>query len=327
MTISAKCTKNLACCFISLKKQYNRLVDKLKLSVVIHTKNAAETIEQTLRSVAFADELVVIDMHSADATVKLAKKYTRRIYFHEDVGYADPARNFGLKKASYPWIFVLDADETVTPELQEIILETLASPKADVYYLPRKNLVFGQWILRTGWWPDYQPRLFKKDTVSWQLGVHRLPDIKGTVEYFPAEERYAITHYNYGSIAQFIDRLNNYTTLQARERLAASPQDNFSAHELLEIFSGEFAKRGLTLDGIEDGLHGVSLSLLQAMYESVIYLKQWEAKGFSPVGTGDFSRVLSRVQQVWRYWWADYQVRHTTGLNQWHWRLRRKLMI
>ena len=298
-----------------------------KLSVVIHTKNAAGTIERALRSVTFADEVVIIDMHSTDDTVKLAKRYTKRIYFHDDVGYADPARNFGLKKASFDWILVLDADEAVSSALRAVIKETLVSPKADVYFVPRKNLVFGQWILKTGWWPDYQPRLFRKEAVSWQLGVHRLPDIKGTVEYFPAEERYSLTHYNYTSVAQFIERLNTYTSLQAKERLASSPQETFSVHELLEIFGGEFAKRSLTMDGIEDGLHGLSLSLLQAMYESVIYLKQWEEKGFSPVGSGDFGAVLIRVQQVWRYWWADYQVRHTTGPTQWYWRLRRKLMV
>ena len=298
-----------------------------KLSVVIHTKNAAETIERALRSVEFADEKVIIDMHSTDQTVKLAKRFTKRIYLHHDVGYADPARNFGLKKARFDWILVLDADEKVSPELRAVIVATLAEPKADVYYLPRQNFVFGQWILRTGWWPDYQPRLFKRGTVSWQIGVHRLPDIIGSVAYFPAEERFALTHYNYTTVAQFIDRLNAYTTLQAQERLAASPQDHFSTRELLEIFGGEFAKRALTLDGVQDGFHGVSLSLLQAMYESVVYLKQWEEKGFSQAGSGDFGAALTRVQQVWRYWRADYMVRQTGGIKQWYPRVRRKLMV
>lgn len=301
-------------------------VTNLKLSVVIHTKNAGATLKATLESVKFADEIIVVDMHSRDQTLKIAKRYTKKVFQHEDLGYADPARNFGLSKAGSPWILVLDADEQLTPELQTIITETISlANAADVYYLPRKNLVFDKWLLKTGWWPDYQPRLFKKGMVSWQVGVHRLPDIKGNTEYFPAEERYALVHNNYESLEQFLAKLNTYTSLQAKERAAQTPQTVFSAEQLMETFAGEFAKRSLALDGVEDGLHGVSLSLLQAMYEATIYLKQWQASGFHQTSPEDFGQLLNKFQSIWRYWWADYQVRHTNGWENLYWRLRRRL--
>jgi glycosyltransferase involved in cell wall biosynthesis len=267
-------------------------------------------------------------MHSTDDTVKIAKQFTDKIFPHEDIGYADPARNFALSKASHDWILVIDADEVVTDQLQEIILMTINQDSAaDVYYLPRKNLVFDEWILQTGWWPDYQPRLFKKDQVSWQKGVHRQPDVKGRAEQFPKEERYALLHYNYVSVGQFIDKLNHYTTIQAQERQEKRPEINFSTQELMENFAGEFAKRALAQAGVEDGLHGISLSLLQAMYEATIYLKQWENQGFPQVSTAKFGETLQEMQKIWGYWWADYNVRRSRGLAKIYWQFRRKFKI
>lgn len=299
-----------------------------KLSVLIHTKNVADTLEKTLKSVQFADEIVVVDMESSDETLAIAKKYQAEIYHHEDMGYADPARNFAIAKASHPWILVVDADEVISTELKEIILQTIHdSASADIYHLPRKNFVFGKWIMKTGWWPDYQPRLFRKGTVSWQVGVHRLPDMTGIQEKFPAEEKYAIEHANYTDIAHFLTKLNHYTSIQAKERLAVTSKNNFSTDEMFEIFANEFAKRSLMMNGFEEGLHGSSLSFLQAMYEAIIYLKQWGETGFKPTNPEELAQTLAKVQRIWRYWWADYQMRHTTGLVRIYWQFRRKLKI
>lgn len=299
-----------------------------KLSILIHTKNVAETFEKTLKSVEFADEIIIIDMESTDETLKIAKKYTKKIFHHEDVGYADPARNFAISKAKNKWILVVDADEVISKELEKIIIATINDKNSvDVYHLPRKNFVFGKWIMKTGWWPDYQPRLFKKGTVSWQVGVHRLPDITGKQEKFPAEESYAIEHANYKDIAHFIEKLNHYTSIQAKERLSKSSKDDFSSGEMFEIFANELAKRSLMMNGTEEGLHGTSLSFLQATYEAVIYLKQWGEKGFTETHPEDFGLILQKMQKIWRYWWADYKIRNTTGLKKFYWQVRRKLKI
>jgi glycosyltransferase involved in cell wall biosynthesis len=297
-----------------------------KLSVVINTKDVEETLERTLKSVEFADEIILVDMHSSDQTIKIAKQFTNKIYQHDDVGYVEPARNFALAKASHDWILVIDADEVITAELKEIILTTISQQKAaDIYWLPRKNMIFGQWIMRTGWWPDYQPRLFRKGKITWQEGIHSFPDPQGKEVHFPAEERYALLHHNYTSVSQFLTRLNTYTSIQAQEPASKSSQADFSAEQLMETFSNEFARRALMLNGVEDGLHGTSLSLLQAMYESVIYLKQWEKQGFTPTKTENMGKILQSVQQIWAYWWADYQVRNSSGLLRVYWQIRRKL--
>lgn len=297
-----------------------------KLSVVIHTKDVADTLEKTLLSVQFADEIVIIDMESTDKTLKIAEKYTKKIFHHKDVGYADIARNYGLSKTQHPWILVVDADEVVSEELRQHIVEVMNDPDAaDVYFLPRKNFVFEKWIVKTGWWPDYQPRLFKRGMVEWQEGVHRLPDIKGSKYFFPPEESFALEHANYTNVEHFIKKLDHYTSIQAKERLTDSQP--FTAETLFERFANELAKRSLMMDGTEEGLHGISLSFLQATYEAVIYLKQWGNQGFANTQPEDFGRILSKVQKIWRYWWADYQVRHSSGIKQIYWRVRRKFSV
>jgi len=297
------------------------------LSVVINTSNSASTLARTLESVKFADEIVIVDAHSTDETVKIAKQYTKRIYFFEGPNYVEPYRNFALGKAKHPWILVVDADEVIANELQQIILETIAEPQAEAYFLPRKNFIFGNWITKASWWPDYQLRLFKNGAVRWQAEIHSIPQVEGQTAHLPAEEKYAIVHYNYTDVAQFIDRLNNYTTIQAQERTKRSSLGDFSAEQLFGAFANEFASRALVHDGVADGLHGVSLSLLQAFSELVVYLKQWEAVGFTPTSQEDLGEILQQMQQIWRYWWADYQVRHTTGWRQLYWRARRKFKL
>ena len=175
------------------------------LSVIIHTKNAAETVAATLDSVGMAQEILIIDMHSQDETKQIVHRYPKIKFFEvEDVGYADPARNFGIEKAAGPWILVIDADEVLPETLAAKIPELMESEETVCYFLPRKNIIFGAWIEKTGWWPDYQARLFKKGHVSWELGVHKQATVNGVVEQLPATEENALLHYNYRSIKQFI---------------------------------------------------------------------------------------------------------------------------
>ncbi len=299
----------------------------MTLSVVIHTKNAAATLKRSLSSVEFADEIVIIDMHSTDDTLQIARRFTRNIYTVKDEGYADPARNFGLQKATGPWILVIDADEVVPPDLAKWIKTVVkAEPDTeavkDAYYLPRKNIIFDHWISHTGWWPDYQLRFFKKGHVEWLPGVHRLPQVTGSYEYVPAEEKLAVNHYNYGSIEEFISRLNRYTDIAADEK---SLPAEVTATQAVKVFNQELCRRLFAEQGVNDGLHGTALSLLQANYELVVFLKQWQKLGFKAQlkpaavieGFSDFKADLA-------YWIADYHVQHQQGLAQIWWRLRRK---
>ncbi|HCC84076.1 MAG TPA: hypothetical protein DEP87_00090 [Candidatus Pacebacteria bacterium] len=303
---------------------------KPQLSVVLNVKNAAKILPRALESVSFATEIIVVDMESTDKTVEVAKSFNARIFSHPDVGYADPARNFGLSQAKFPWILVLDADEVVSTSLQHKILELISEPTADVYWLPRQNLFFGHWLNKAGWWPDHQPRLFRRGMVSWAVGVHRMPDIKGLELRLAVKPEWALLHTNYVSVDQFVAKLNQYTSLQAKEAIQEDPQSALVASQtsvLLKSYFDELLKRWLALRGIDDGLHGTAAAFLQANYELIKQLKLWQLAGFPPTinDQKDSERVIRQFQADLNYWLADWHLEHSSGLIKIFWWIRRRL--
>ncbi len=306
----------------------------MRLSVVINTKNMAETLEKTLVSVqSLAGEVVIVDMNSSDDTLSIAKKYTENIFHYgEDLGFADPARNFALSKAKGDWILVLDADEEIGSELakliQEVIDEKIAADfVADAYWIPRQNIIFGKKMQHTGWWPDYQLRLFKNGVASWTDKVHTPPQVKGKVIFFPAKEEFAILHHNYQTVDQYIDRLNRYTSLEVK-----SHKDeimDFTTENLIVNFSSELWQRLFATKGIDEGLHGTSLSFTQAFYVMTTYLKQWEHQGFQPTHNDQkiTLKTLKQFRSDLAYWMADWHVKNSSGPMQFIWQIRRKLKI
>jgi (heptosyl)LPS beta-1,4-glucosyltransferase len=304
----------------------------MSLTTIIHTKNAEKTLKAALESVkSISDELIIIDMESSDETIKIAKKYTETVFTHPDLGYADPARNFGLAKAKHDWILVLDADEELHSQLARFITEVVtgqvdSSLQADAYYLPRKNILFDKWIEHSGWWPDHQMRLFKRGKVKWRLGVHRLPDVEGTCLTLPAAEKYALIHHNYQTIEQYIERMNRYTEITAQET-GASPK-TLTSNRVVHAFGDEFFRRFFAEQGINDGVHGLSLSLLQAGYELVVQLKIWQRQGFPQKSEPTASiTALRAFNRDLAYWLADWQIQQTTGLANVFWRIRRRFKI
>ncbi|PIY79880.1 MAG: hypothetical protein COY81_00110 [Candidatus Pacebacteria bacterium CG_4_10_14_0_8_um_filter_43_12] len=297
---------------------------KLPISLVINTKNCEKTLERSLKSANFADEIVVVDMKSTDRTVAIAKRYAKKVYFYPDVGYVEPARNFAIAKAKNQWIFVLDADEEIPPDLAEKISHLIAQKsECNCFFIPRKNIIFGKWIQKTGWWPDFQPRLFKKAAVTWKEAVHSLPEITGNTEYLPADQKLAIIHHNYASISDYLLRLDRYTSIAATGKPSVQ---QFSSAALIIRFNQELAKRLFLEKGFEEGIHGVALSFLQAMYQFVAYLKVWELSGRKD-DVGTLTETLCQIEemkQTLAYWIADYKIQHTTGLSAWWWRVRRR---
>lgn len=300
----------------------------MTLSVVVNTKNSAETLAQCLKSASFADELIVVDMMSTDKTVAIAKKFTKKVYSHEDVGYVEPARNFALSKANSDWILLLDSDEELSSSLAQIIKRIVAGEmgeilQADCYYIPRKNLVFNKWLEHTGWWPDYVLRLFKKGHVDWPASLHAVPVTTGVVRELPAMEELAIVHHNYSSVVEFVNRFNRYSTIQARQQLEESTTDSMGAEEIWQAFQAEFFSRFFSKQGYADGTHGLVVSLLQASSELVKTAKIWEGQGGSN-SEFDPTQTLRIFQQDLNYWLADYQVKRSTGMAKVWWKLRRK---
>jgi glycosyltransferase involved in cell wall biosynthesis len=300
----------------------------MPLTVVINTKNSAQTLERTLESVKFADEIVVVDMHSGDDTVKVAQKYTDKIFEFDDVGYVEPARNFAINKATHEWILLVDADEEIPQKLRKLIESMCAaedqSSLPDCVYIPRKNIIFNKWIRRTGWWPDMVLRFFRKGHLEWSDELHAVPVTKGQVKELPHDEDLAIIHHNYQTVEQFITRLNRYTTIQAEEKNSQT----ISTAAIVHQFSDELLRRLFAQKGIDEGMHGVGLSFLQTFSETVRTLKVWENQGFGETDRDQLKTIAAfrQFQRELNYWIADWHTHHTTGLVKVYWRLRRKLL-
>lgn len=309
----------------------------MKLSVVINTKNAETTIEATLKSVKFADEIVVVHMHSTDKTISIAEKYTDKIFSHKDVGYVEPARNYAISKATGDWILVLDADEEVPQELRKVIQGIIKSNEAgeetaDCYYIPRQNFIFNKAIEKTGWWPDYVLRFFKKGHIQWSDQIHSVPLTTGVVKELPALTEIAIIHHNYNQVNQFLDRMNKYTSLQAADLVSELDDQNLEADGafITKKFYSEFLARYFALRGVNEGTHGLALSFLQGFSEMVVAVKAWEAKGF-PQSNGEKEEAtiaqLNQFKKELSFWIANWQVENNSGLTKLFWKIRRKLYI
>ena len=181
----------------------------------ILTYNEEEKIEEAISSVAWADEIVVVDSFSNDRTVEICRRFTDRIVQLKFEGFGK-LRNDALAQTSHDWIFSLDADERCTPEAAEEIRSIVSSADpADAYYVPRRNFFMGRWIKHGGWYPDYrQPQLFRRGAVLYHDDmVHEGFTVFGTVGYF----RNAIWQFPYRDLSQLIDKMQNYTSLGAQK--------------------------------------------------------------------------------------------------------------
>lgn len=251
-----------------------------KISVVINTLNEEKNIERVIKSVLWADEIIICDMHSNDQTAGIAKKFGAKVIFHKKLNYVEPARNFAISKASGDWVLVVDPDEEISIELKEELIRIINKTKQiDYVRLPRKNIIFGKWMKASMWWPDYNIRFFKKGTVVWTDKIHKPPKVLGEGLDLPADEKLAIIHHHYENISQFLERMIRYTAIQADGLIKEGYK--FDWKDLIKKPLSEFLGRFFANRGFEDGLHGLSLSLLQAFSQFVVYLRLWERGGFN----------------------------------------------
>lgn len=295
---------------------------KSSLSVVVNTKNVAGTLERCLRSVTeVSDEIVVMDMNSQDATLDIAKMFSARIFFHEDTGYVEPARNAAIARAKSDWVLVLDADEELSPGLKDKLPILLSAEETSAYFLPRQNIIFGK-VAHTGWWPDYQLRLFRNGSVDWPAQIHSVPKVAGKAVYLPADEKESIIHYNYADVDEFIDRAQRYAAISASGK---SKKDE-STPDPLDAFFEELITRYYAWDGHHDGFHGEFLSVLQGCASVFEAAKIWEHRGFTDKKKPPkLSHLLDKYAQDARWWEAKLASERSHGAKRWIWRLRMAL--
>ena len=238
------------------------------LSVTVITKNEARNIEDCLRSVAWAQEIVVLDQFSTDGTAEAAKRLGARVYQEHWKGFARQ-KNSAVEKTTGDWILSLDADERITLPLKEEIEETISRNDAfHGYFIARKNFFSGQWIRHGGWYPDYCLRLFKKGSGRFEdRAVHEKVVVKGATRYL----RNPLEHYTYQSVADYLTRMERYSRLAALEIQEAERPPLWSALTLRPAFT--FLNMYLLRGGFLDGKKGLFLAASYAYYTFLKYYR------------------------------------------------------
>ena len=249
-----------------------------KISLVINTYNEEALIEDCIKSaMPFADEVIVVDMHSGDKTVEYAKALGAKVYYFEHMGIVEPARNFALQQANNEWILLLDADERIPAELGNLLKKCAEENSYDSFSIPRKNIQFNKWVQHTGWWPDYQVRFFKKDSVDWSSTIHSAPQLKQKHYTLPVSEEHAIIHYNFRSIDHLLEKICRYTTHEKK----LSKESLKDPYKFLGYFEKEIAMRFIREKGYEDEIHGFMLSKFMEFYRFVELARYWEENGYT----------------------------------------------
>lgn len=243
-----------------------------RLTVTVVTLNEAERLRACLESVAWADEIVVVDAESHDKTVAVAREFTDRVWVRPWPGFA-AQKNFALEQVRGDWILSLDADETVSPELRAEIESTLAGGAAhDGYAVPRRNLFLGQWVRHGGLYPDWQLRLFRRGRGRFRdRAVHEAVQVEGRV----GRLRGHLVHRSYESLDDFFERAHRYSTLAAADLVRAGAR--VRARELVLRPLGRFLGTYVLRGGFLDGRKGLLLAALYAYYVFMRTAKVWEA--------------------------------------------------
>ncbi len=243
----------------------------MRLSVIVITRNEQVNIADCLLSVDFADEVVVVDNASTDDTREIARSLGARVTVVQDWPGFGPQKNRALAQAQGEWILSIDADERVTPELKAEILAVMADPRSgDVYQIPRRSSYCGQFMLHSGWNPDYVTRLFRRGRANFSddLVHERLVTTEsiGTL-------RSRIVHLSFPNFESVLDKVNRYSTAGALSMQKKGRSANlWSAlgHGVWAFFRTYFLRLGFL-----DGQLGLALAISNAEGTYYRYLKRW----------------------------------------------------
>jgi glycosyltransferase involved in cell wall biosynthesis len=248
-----------------------------KLSVTVITKNEASDLGAALASVAWADEIVVVDSQSTDDTVAIARQHTDRVVVREWPGYIDQ-KNYAAAIASHDWILSLDADERVTPELASEITALMAgTPREAAFRIPRVTWHLGRWIRTTDWYPDYQLRLYDRRSAQWTgKYVHEAVTVRGETGQLRGE----LQHYAYRDIADHLETIDRYTTYAARQMHEAGRRAGVV--DVLVHPPLAFLRNYIVRGGIRDGATGFIISRLNAFYVFLKFAKLRELQNREP---------------------------------------------
>jgi glycosyltransferase involved in cell wall biosynthesis len=246
-------------------------MDMEALSATVITHNEEANIGEALERLSFADEVVVVDSGSTDRTVEICRRYTERVFHRAWTGFVDQ-KNYAIDQARHDWILSLDADERPSPRLADEIRALCASGFAHAgYRIPRVAYFMGRWIRHGDWYPDYQLRLFDRRRGRWRgKSVHESVQIDGVPGYLKGD----IEHFTYRDMADYLERLQSYSSLAAADYHARGR--GVSIWKLATVPPVTFLKNYLWKRGFLDGAPGFMVATMAAISVYFKYAKVYE---------------------------------------------------
>jgi glycosyltransferase involved in cell wall biosynthesis len=250
--------------------------DQMKITATIITFNEADNIREACESVAFADEILVVDSESTDATREIAAKSGARVVNRPWPGFA-AQKQFAADEAQHEWLLSLDADERVSNELRAAILElkrTEDSGLADGYRIARRSMYMGRWIRGGGWYPDYQLRFYRKSLGRWE-GAYIHESVKMPKEARVAILKGDILHYTVSDAAQHHRMIGErYAPLSAKQMYESGRRT--SPLGIAVAGPAAFIRGFILKGGFRDGLEGFSIARFAAHHAFLKHLMLWE---------------------------------------------------
>lgn len=248
---------------------------KPKISMVIIGKNAQDLIKECLDSVKWAEEVVYLDGGSTDKTLEIVKKFKKAKIKKQKKKNMDFAawHNQGIEESQGEWIFYLDTDERITPQLKKEILKVIKNSKEfSAYAVPRQNVLLGKPVKFGGWWPDYQIRLFKREKLKkWKGKLHEQPVFEGNLGYL----KNPMIHITHRDLSSMVTKTNQWSEIEA-DLLYKSGHPPMTWWRFWRIMLTEFWERGIKKQGWRDGDVGWIEIIYQMFSRFITYAKLWE---------------------------------------------------
>jgi glycosyltransferase involved in cell wall biosynthesis len=232
----------------------------MSVSVVVITKNEADAIERCLRSVHWADEVIVLDCGSTDRTVEISQKLGARVSVTTDWPGFGPQKNRALAQATGDWVLSLDADEWVTADLRDEILNVISRPDgATAFRAPRLSSFCGRFMRHSGWWPDYVTRLFRRGAARFSDDVvHERVIAEGKTGTL----REPIMHETFVDLDELLQKMNNYSSLAAKDMRHGGRKAGLAGAVLRGLWA--FIRAYFLRGGFLDGREGFMLAVATA---------------------------------------------------------------
>jgi len=240
----------------------------MKLSAVVLAKNEEKMITECLKSLSFADEIIVIDDNSTDKTSKLAKMFTQNVFFHPSENFSE-RREFGLEKASGDWVLYLDADERITGPLKEEILQMIkGNTRYAALFIKRENTYLGEK------WPyqDKVERLFRKEKLlGWYGKVHESPKVDGEIGTLVN----SLLHITHRDVVSMMAKTIEWSQIEAKLRYNAN-HPKVTWWRFLRVMFTQFFDYFIRQGGWKNGTEGWVESIYQAFSIFITYARLWE---------------------------------------------------